>query len=383
MSERKILITGKKIGALATLLAFALVLTGCARPDEPIEAGETAPVVEEETVIVEEPFRHPLTGVVVDEASVTGPVIMAKIDHQNRPYVNLHRADIVFQQLIPQNGTRFIAMWHSDMPDTVGYVRSFRPHDLYMASPTQGVLASSGMFALVVPFWEQLSDAGVTQYVWDYRTADDRDLWATVDKNYSMASSVTFEAKAAQERNSALAPPMQMFDYANSIEESFAVQNGEAVSGFTTYFSEATTNDYMTAVFEWNALTNTFDKVFVNGDPVMSVDEPLGDAASGTQLAFTNLVAISVEHDDFVGQPTARLLNGKGSAWVATGGKVAKVDWEGGAVGEQFRLVDGSGTVTLAPGKTWVGFFPGEASTARTANWGGAGDVAYTCDAAC
>jgi len=377
------LITGKKIGALATLLAFALVLTGCARPDEPIEAGETAPVVEEETVIVEEPFRHPLTGVVVDEASVTGPVIMAKIDHQNRPYVNLHRADIVFQQLIPQNGTRFIAMWHSDMPDTVGYVRSFRPHDLYMASPTQGVLASSGMFALVVPFWEQLSDAGVTQYVWDYRTADDRDLWATVDKNYSMASSVTFEAKAAQERNSALAPPMQMFDYANSIEESFAVQNGEAVSGFTTYFSEATTNDYMTAVFEWNALTNTFDKVFVNGDPVMSVDEPLGDAASGTQLAFTNLVAISVEHDDFVGQPTARLLNGKGSAWVATGGKVAKVDWEGGAVGEQFRLVDGSGTVTLAPGKTWVGFFPGEASTARTANWGGAGDVAYTCDAAC
>ena len=377
------MITGKKIGALATLLAFALVLTGCARPDEPIEAGETAPVVEEETVIVEEPFRHPLTGVVVDEASVTGPVIMAKIDHQNRPYVNLHRADIVFQQLIPQNGTRFIAMWHSDMPDTVGYVRSFRPHDLYMASPTQGVLASSGMFALVVPFWEQLSDAGVTQYVWDYRTADDRDLWATVDKNYSMASSVTFEAKAAQERNSALAPPMQMFDYANSIEESFAVQNGEAVSGFTTYFSEATTNDYMTAVFEWNALTNTFDKVFVNGDPVMSVDEPLGDAASGTQLAFTNLVAISVEHDDFVGQPTARLLNGKGSAWVATGGKVAKVDWEGGAVGEQFRLVDGSGTVTLAPGKTWVGFFPGEASTARTANWGGAGDVAYTCDVAC
>ena len=367
----------------ALALMAGLTLAGCARPDEPIEAEESAPVVEEEAQVVEEPFRHPLTGAIVDEASVSGPVIMAKIDHQNRPYVNLHRADMVFQQLIPQNGTRFIAMWHSDMPDTVGYVRSFRPHDLYMASPTQGVLASSGMFALVVPFWEQLSDAGVTQYVWDYRTAEDRDLWATVDKNYSMASSVTFEAKAAQERNSALAPPMQMFDYANAIEESFAVQNGEAVSGFTTYFSESTTNDYMTAVFEWNASNNTFDKVFVNGDPVMSVDEPLGDPASGTQLAFTNLVALSVDHDDFVGQPTARLLNGAGSAWVATGGKVVKVDWEGGAVGEQFRLVDGSGTVTLAPGKTWVGFFPGEASTARTANWGGAGDVAYTCDAAC
>ena len=198
-----------------------------------------------------------------------------------------------------------------------------------------------------------------------------------------MANSVTFSAKAAQEANSSLSAPIQLFDYANSVEESYAVQNGEGVSGFTTYFSESTTNDYMTAVFEWDASAGTFDKVFVNGEPVMSVDVPLGDAASGTQLAFTNLVALSVDHDDFVGQPTARLLNGGGSAWVATGGKVVKVDWEGGAVGEKFTLIDGGNEVTLAPGKTWVGFFPGGASTARTANWGGPGDVAYQCEATC
>ena len=369
--------------ALAVFAVVGLLATACARPDEPIPVEDTAPVAEEETPVVEEPNRHPLTGEVVPEGSVSGPVIMAKIDHQNRPYVNLHRADVVFQQLIPQNGTRFIAMWHSDVPEEVGYVRSFRPHDLYMASPMQGVLASSGMFALVVPFWEQLSDAGVTQYVWDYRNADDRDLWATVNKDYAMANSVTFAAKAAQEANASLAAPLQLFDYANTVEESYAAQNGEGVSGFTTYFSESTTNDYMTAVFEWNEASGTFDKVFVNGEPVMSVDVPLGDAASGTQLAFTNLVALSVDHDDFVGQPTARLLNGSGSAWVATGGKVVKVDWQGGAVGEKFTLTDGGNPVTLAPGKTWVGFFPGGASTARTANWGGHGDVSYQCEATC
>ena len=371
----------RRLIALSALVG--ITLAGCARPDEPIEAEESTPVAEEQVDVIEEPYRHPLTGEVVAEGSVTGPVIMAKIDHQNRPYVNLHRADIVLQQLIPQNGTRFVAMWHSDVPDTVGYVRSFRPHDLYMASPMQGVLASSGMLALVVPFWEQLTDAGVTQYVWDYRNADDRDLWATVNKDYAMANSVTFAAKAAQEANSTLSAPIQLFDYANSVEESYAVQNGEGVTEFTTYFSESTTNDYMTAVFEWNETAGTFDKVFVNGDPVMSVDLPLGDAASGTQLAFTNLVALSVEHDDFVGQPTARLLNGAGSAWVATGGKVVKVDWEGGAVGEKFTLRDGENLVTLAPGKTWVGFFPGEASTARTANWGGAGQVGLQCDVNC
>ena len=350
--------------------------SGCARPDEPLPVEEAAPVAEEPAV-VEEPFREPLTGFIANEASVTGPVIMAKIDHQNRPYVNLHRADMVFQQLIPQNGTRYIGMWHSDVPDVVGYVRSFRPHDLYMASPTQGVLASSGMFALVVPFWEQLTDAGVTQYVWDYRTSEDRDLWATVDKNYSMANSVTFAAKAAQEANAEIAPPEQYFDYANSVEESSAYSKGESISEFTTYFSQSTTNDYMTAVWEWDEASGTFKKVFVNGEPVMSVDVPLQDAATGTQLAVTNLVAISVEHDDFVGQPTARLLNGAGPAWVATGGKVIEADWEGGVVGEKVTLVDHGEPVLLAPGKTWVMFFPGDASTARTANWGGVGSVSY------
>ena len=364
---------------LATLLA----LSACARPDEPLPVEQSEPTVEEEVEVAEEPFRHPLTGVVMEESELTAPAIMAKIDHQNRPYVNLHRADVVIQQLIPQNGTRYLAIWHSDVPETVGYVRSFRPHDLYMASPLQGVLASSGMFALVVPFWEQLTDAGVTQYVWDYRGADDRDYWATVDKDYAMANSVTFAAKAVQDAHADIAPPQQLFNYANSVEESSAVVGGEPVSEFITYFSESTTNDYMTAVWEWDAQSGLFKKVFINGEPVMSVDEPLASAQDGTQLAVTNLVAISVEHDDFVGQPTARLLNGGGPAWVATGGKVIEGDWKSGALGETLYLYDHDDPILLAPGKTWVMFFPSTASTARTANWGGPGDVAYQCEAIC
>ena len=358
-------------------IVAALTLTGCAREDEELEVDESSPVAEEGVEGEAGVPRHPLTGFPVDEGSVTGPAIMAKVDHENRPYVNLHRADMVFQQLIPQNGTRYLAIWHSDVPEEIGYVRSFRPHDLYMASPFQSVLASSGMFALVVPFYEDLSDAGVLQYVWDYRDEEDRDLWSTVDKAYAAASSVTFAAKEAQTRNASVAPPEQYFEYGNSVEESSAGVNGQAVSQFITYFSQSTTNDYMTSVWNWNASTGQFEKTFVNGDPVVSVDVPLGDASSGTQLAVTNLVAISVEHDDFVGQPTARLLNGGGSAWVATGGKVIEADWEGGAIGEKITLTSGGEAVKLAPGKTWVMVFPGDASTARTAGWGGPGSVSY------
>ncbi|AVG24646.1 DUF3048-like lipoprotein [Pontimonas salivibrio] len=352
---------------VALSVVAALTLVGCARPDEPVEVEESAPAEEQVEEVIEPP-RHPLTGEEVVEGSVTGPAVMAKIDHENRPYVNLHRADIVIQQLIPQNGTRFIAIFHSDVPDQIGYVRSFRPHDLYMASPFQGLLASSGMFALVVPFWEDTEAAGVRQYVWDYRTAEDRDLWSTVDKNYAMASSVLFAAADAQAANATLAPPQQYFEYVSDPAEASAAA-GTPVSNFTTYFSESATNDYVTSVWEWNATTGFFEKNFINGDPV-SVE-------SGEQLAVTNLVAISVEHDDFVGQPTARMLNGGGSAWVATGGKVIEADWEGGALTEPITLTSGGEPVKLAPGKTWFMIFPGDASTARTAAWGGPGSVSY------
>ena len=353
--------------ALALSAVIGLTLAGCARPDEPAE--DVAESVVEETVeeVVGVP-RHPLTGEEVAEGSVTGPAVMAKIDHENRPYVNLHRADIVIQQLIPQNGTRYLAVFHSDVPDQVGYVRSFRPHDLYMASPFQGLLASSGMFALVVPFWEDTGDAGVRNYVWDYRTADDRDLWSTVDKNYAMASSVLFAAADAQAANTALAPPQQYFDYTSDPAE-VSASTGQDISQFITYFSESATNNYVTSVWEWNGSTGLFDKTFINGDPVV--------VESGEQLAVTNLVAISVEHDDFVGQPTARMLNGAGSAWVASGGKVIEADWEGGALTEPITLTSGGEPVMLAPGKTWFMIFPGDASTARTAAWGGPGSVFY------
>lgn len=361
-------ITGiRRFAALGVIAA--LTLTGCARADEEIQVDESEPVAEETQEEVVDVPRHPLTGVEVAEGSVTGPAIMAKIDHENRPYVNLHRADMVFQQLIPQNGTRYLAVWHSDMPDEVGYVRSFRPHDLYMASPFQGVLASSGMFALVVPFYEDLMDNGVKNYVWDYRGPEDRDLWSTVDKNYAAASSVLFAAKAAQEANADLAPPQQIFEYVSDPSQASAVVGGQDITNFTTYFSQSKTNDYMTSVWNWNASSGVFEKTFVNGEPVV--------VESGEQLSATNLIAISVEHDDFVGQPTARLLNGGGSAWVATGGKVIEADWRGGAIGEKITLTSGGEDILLAPGKTWVLIFPGDASTAQTAGWGGAGSVDY------
>ena len=365
-----------KRGVIGGLIA-ALTLAGCtAQPSEP-EIEESEPSIEIPEVLPEIP-RHPLTGFPVEEGSVSGPAVMAKIDHENRPYVNLHRADIVWQQLIPQNGTRFLAIWHSDVPETVSYVRSFRPHDYTMAAPYGGILASTGLFSGVVPFLEALDLAGVKNVVWDYRGPDDRDLWRNTGKPYAAASSIEFAAAAAQDQFSTLAPPVQYFHYVSDLADTSAMMAGQSATSITVHFGETKTNNYTTSKWEWDAAEAVYKKVFINGEPVLSdsVDWTSGQSCGEcVQLTADNLVVLRVPHDDAAGQPTARFVAGDdGRAYISTGGKTLQATWQSGAIGEPIRLFDEAGdVVTLLPGKTWVLVFPSSRSTAKTAGWDGQG----------
>ena len=356
----------KKVSAGA--VAAVLTLTACSSPEEEVEEAPAAVVVASEPV---EPERHPLTGVEMALADVTGPAIMAKIDHENRPYMNLEFADIVWQQLIPENGTRFVAIWHSEIPEEVAYVRSFRAHDYYMAAPFGGILASTGLFSGFIPILASLEEAGVKNIVWDNRGPDDRDLWRVANKSYAAASSVVFSAQEAHERFSDLAPPKQYFQYKSAVSETTAARLGDPVTTLSVYYSRSTTNNYTTSKWVWNSETSVFDKIWVNGD-LITVE-------SGAGLTATNLVILDVAHENVKGQPTGEFENSSGTAWVATNGKVVEVVWTSGAtVTDPIVLTTTTGDpVYLAPGKTWILPFPGEGSTARTKGWGGVGGVEF------
>ncbi len=346
----------------------ALTLAGCSANEEEEEQEVQTAVVVSAPV---EPDRHPLTGVEMDPSEVTGPAIMAKIDHENRPYMNLDRADIVWQQLIPENGTRFLAIWHSDIPDEVAYVRSFRAHDYHMAAPFGGVLASTGLFSGFIPILNSLEEAGVKNVVWDNRGPEDRDLWRVANKSYAAASSVVFSAAEAHERFGDLAPPQQYFQYKTSVAEATASSAGEPITTVSVYYSRSTTNNYTTSKWSWNAENRVFDKIWVNGDPIT--------VESGEPLVATNLVILDVPHKNVKGQPTGEFDTASGVAWVATNGKIVEVQWApGNTATDPLVLTTVTGDpVYLAPGTTWILPFPGEGSTARTKGWGGSGEIAF------
>ena len=74
------------------------------------------------------------------------PSIAVKIDNHEdaRPQIALNRTDLVFEELVEGGLTRYVAVWHSDVPDAVGPVRSIRPMDPGIASPLGGIIAYSG-----------------------------------------------------------------------------------------------------------------------------------------------------------------------------------------------------------------------------------------------
>jgi hypothetical protein len=131
---------------LAALLVGVMVLAACSGEEEPevdpqpaaAPDPEPEPEVEptpEPARITPEPERRVptsfLTGQEVDEEVLERPLLIVKIENspQSRPQTGLDAADVVIEETVEAGITRFMVLFHSDIPDDVGPTRSARPVD--------------------------------------------------------------------------------------------------------------------------------------------------------------------------------------------------------------------------------------------------------------
>ncbi len=125
-------------------LALTGLLAACATPTEPMPSpspGYTSTYETPPPIAV-----APLTGELVEPGSLTAPSLAAKVDnHPNaRPQQGLEHTDLVFEELVEGGLTRYVAVWHSDVPAEIGPIRSIRPMDPDIVSPLGGIIAYSG-----------------------------------------------------------------------------------------------------------------------------------------------------------------------------------------------------------------------------------------------
>lgn len=349
--------------ALALLVAATFALTACVQAEEEPVA-TVAPEVEVEEEVVDIP-RHPLTGFELAGATVTGPSIGIKIDNTaaGRPAVGITAADMVYEELVEDGVTRYLAVFHTEIPDEVGPVRSGRPQDAGLVISLGGVFVTSGVGNNNVR--EIIRATGL--HIVEHGPAAPEDGKFFSRSNRKVAPwNLHIDAAGLAQTHAALAPPAQQFNFSTDPTLSSAVVDGEDASAIRVNFSAGVQSNW-----EWDAPTQTYLKVLANGLP--DVD------ASGTQISATNILIFTPNYFDVESLPTASISGTQESLFVATGGKLVRGLFDATAVGDPIVLTYGEEDkpVLLAPGKTFILLPPGAGSQARGVT---AGKVLYVRD---
>lgn len=332
-------------GLLATGIAAAVLLglLGCA-PDNaaPDDAKPVArPTPSASPSPTRPPVLAPLRGTPVIDGKLERPSLAAKIDNHEgaRPQVGLERTDIVFEELVEGGLTRYVAVWHSDLPDEVGPVRSVRPMDPDIVTPFGGIIAYSGGQEVFV---DMMMATPVVNAVFDF---DDTGLFYRDDVHES-PHDVIVRASELVGRHPELASPAAQFVFAVVPAQATAVVEGAPNSGLQLRFSDA-----RWPAWGWDAASARWMR--------MQEGEPDLDSA-GAQLGASNVVTMRVTIDETSYEDIPRTeMIGTGEAWVSTGGKTVHGVWHKDSASGSIRLVSDIGTpVKLAPGNTWVELVP-------------------------
>ncbi len=339
-------------GLAAVLTALALTVAGCSSPTDAPQTSPTT-VTQRPTLSPDKsaaptpdlPPVWPLTGVAGEPAA--RPSLSVKIENTAvaRPQTGLDQADVVWETIVEFDVSRFVAVFHSQVPAEVGPIRSVRPMDPLIIAPMHGLLAFSGgqqgILDLVEASGVQMisHDAGAPGM---YRTKDR----AAPHNVYGTPQTFWDQADAEHQ-----APPGEQFTFARDAGTAAAVVGGTPAGTLSFRLSPASN-----PTWTWDAGSGTW---------LRSEGSTPATARSGARLSAVNVVSITADHPNtrFGAQggapvPTYTLV-GSGDGVVATGGKTVPVRWQKDSQDAPMRLFTADGApADLAPGNTWVELVP-------------------------
>ncbi|WP_418274881.1 DUF3048 domain-containing protein [Isoptericola jiangsuensis] len=335
----------------ATMLALAACGTQPAAPAQVTLAPDMsrakiappAPVIPEPEPEPEPP-RWPLTGVRTDKVA-DRPAVAVKIENAaaSRPHAGLHRADVVWEQVVEGGISRFVAVYHSDLPKEVGPIRSVRPMDPATVAPLEGILAASGGQG---PFLDAVERTGTQLLTNDDGDRGFRRSGARAAPHNVYGDVRTFARQANKKRTE---PPPAQFEYADRR------QDGTARRGKKAREVDVRLSPAQRTTWTWNAKAAEYRRS----------DGGRASMSSGRRVDAHNVLVLSMKvtntgYRDPAGAPVPKTeLVGQGKGVLLGGGRSVPVRWE--KKGARARLVltrPNGAAVLLEPGNTWVELVP-------------------------
>lgn len=287
---------------------------------------------------VEPAARQPLTGEPLDSEDDVEerPALAVKIDNAppGRPNQSgFSEADLVFEEIVEGDLTRFAAVFHTQDADPIGPIRSGRTQDVdLLASLNQPLFAWSG------------GNAGVTRIIRDADTLTDLNWQNNVGSYSRGAGPAPNNLYSSTERLYALTPD----DHPGAPDQQFGyVLPGEEFGGRSVVEVDL---DMASVDVQWT--WNDDDEVWERSQEGEPHEEGDGD-----RIDAANVIVMAVEYRPSAvdaRSPEAQ-TTGEGIVYVFSGGGFIEGKWERDEATEPIAIVDLEGDpILLTPGRTWI-----------------------------
>ncbi|MFG3151850.1 DUF3048 domain-containing protein [Streptomyces sp. NPDC048219] len=315
---------GARAGAVPVLLAAAVAASlaaGCAAPPPAREDDGRAPHLER---------SHGTHG-------SAGPVLAVKVDNAPaaRPQKGLDAADVVYVEPVEGGLSRFMAIYATRLPESVGPVRSARESDLELLRQfDRPALAFSGAQSKLLPLIDRAplrpepQDRAPDAYVRDDARPAPHNLYLRPDRLLPSPPGAT-----------ALTTGYRYGD---------APEGGRAEPSRTVRYPAAS------FTFTWSPSTGRW-LIAMDGGPVPAAG---GGRPEPATVVVQHVKVRASAFRDFLGNNSPYVESvGSGEAEVLRDGRSYDVTWKRGAAeeGTVFTAEDGT-PVNLAEGPVWVVF---------------------------
>jgi len=323
----------KQVRAAAFVASAALLLAGCTTGASPLPTASYTPKVY---------VNAPLTGMPFEAGtrpSLNGPSVACKIDNVGTETLkaNINRTDLVYVEMVEGGLTRLVAVWHSDLPNAVGPVRSIRPMDPDIISPLGGIVCYSGGQLKFVTMMRNTNVYNATE------TSEQANGTFTRDKNRVGPKNVIVDAAKLAAAHPDLTPPAAQFEFTAITEQASAVAAGKPVANFSVYYPSALSN----WIFDGRSFTRVQDGITHL------------DSETKQPTKATNVVVLNVQINRQYGKVPKTTLVGSGTGWVFSQGMQLAVKWSKASQTAPIVLTDAAGApIKLIRGNTWVELLP-------------------------
>ncbi len=326
---------------LLTALALASLLVGCSdKEDVEGEKGEESIPVTEEVLL---PYVTPFTGEGVVNKVTSRPIIATINNHPAaRPQSGIASADVIYEMLAEGDVTRFLALYQSEIPDSIGPIRSARDYFIELAAGLDAFYIAHGYS----PEAQQLLANGVVDNVngmqYDgilFERSSDR-----VAPHNSYFPGENLEVAAEKVSASLLYQKKVSYTYYNEDEN---VKIGTEAGSVAITYSH---NDSFNSLYTYDENSDAYTRQSGND---VTIDE-----LTNQPIEISNVLFFEMKHSviDSEGRREIDLTSG-GTAFVFQNGIMREVRWEN-IDGVLKALEEDGSEVKLVPGKTWVHFVP-------------------------